>query len=76
MIMCKYCQKSSSSSGKQFTQKTLKQHIRNAHPIMDSIDSDISVPDGPSLEMAHLLADDESDGVFWAMAAEFDEHTY
>jgi len=72
---CFYCSKTRSKAGRLFDGRTLDQHMLNAHGKKNGLlDMSIfSVPDGSSLEMAHLLADDESDGIFMALANEFNE---
>lgn len=59
----------SKNSGKPFTAASMAQHVRDCPACNGQIETYESL----GLGMTELLAGDESDGVFWAMAWELGE---
>jgi hypothetical protein len=71
MLRCKYCGATHSRSKKPFTQTSLNDHIRTKHPKTNRGDN---TPEEDSFPLTNsIVSDDESDGVFFAMAWELGE---
>lgn len=63
---CPICRRFQTRSGKAFTEETLQQHIKDAHPEKVRLEEDDPDYD-PIYNMADLIAGGESDGVFWGI---------
>ena len=76
-MICSVCNRTVSRSGKSWTKKSLDQHIlalpdtKEGRIIRNAIE-DNSIEE-LGLEMTDMIAGDENDGVFWAIANEFGE---
>lgn len=66
-MKCDICGKTHSNSGKPFTENTLRQHVRDAHFVWHKDDNDVS------LELTDMIAGDEPDGAYFAIAHELGE---
>lgn len=77
MLKCEVCGTIKNSKSKPFTNpQALYQHILNAHGIKSKRKKYLPVvetPESLGLGMTELIAGDESDGVYWAMAHELGE---
>lgn len=69
MKTCPVCKKTHSKNKNPFTADSLKSHVHNAHP-KDYIRLYYDEYNDPILNLADVIAGDESDGVFWGIAHE------
>ena len=68
MLQCPHCQATKSRSGRPFTAESLAQHIRDAHAPTRVFRPQLS--NTAALAVADMLAGDEPDGAYWAIAGE------